>query len=424
MIIKMLKARQILDSRGIPTIEAELLTEKGFFSSQVPSGASKGSFEALELRDNAKAFKGNSVFKAVKNVNKVIAKKIKGKDFSTQKELDEFLVTLDGTKNKSRLGANAILSVSIASARAFSCHENMLLHEFLGSLIKCKKFSLPVPQLNLINGGKHASLENDIQEHLIAPIKAKNFSEALRASAECYYSLKELIKKKFNASACLIADEGGFVPPLNNAADRLELILKAIEEAGYSKEMRLALDSAASEFFNAGYYNLYNKKMNVEEMIDYYSDLIKTFPIYSIEDPLAENDFFGWQQLTKSIGKKIQIIGDDLLVTNTERIKKAIKLKACNALLLKVNQIGTVTEALNAAMLAFKSKWNVIVSHRSGETCDSFIADLVVGINAMQCKFGAPARSERLAKYNQLLRLEEILGKKSYAGKILSKKFK
>jgi enolase len=421
-MIESVRARQILDSRGNPTIECEIKCAKGTVRAAVPSGASTGSFEALELRDNEKAFRGKSVLKAVDNINKLIAPKITGKDPTKQRTLDELMIKLDGTANKSKLGANAIVAVSLALARAGSLMKDMQLFEYIAELSEAKQIFLPVPQLNVINGGKHAGLKNDIQEHMIMPIKFESYAEALQAGCEVYYILKDTLKQKFGARATLLADEGGFVPPIEHTAERLEIMENAIEEAGYKGKIFMALDSAASEFFYENTYVIGEEEKSSGQMIDYYAELVKSFPIFSIEDGLAEEDWQGWQELTKKLGGKVQIVGDDLLVTNVERIRKAIEMKACNALLLKVNQIGTLTEAIDAAKLAFQSNWQVVVSHRSGETCDPFIASLVVGLGAKQCKFGAPARSERNAKYNHLLRIEEMLkaqGKARFAGKFL-----
>jgi len=421
-MIESVRARQILDSRANPTVECEIKCKKGNVRASVASGASTGSFEAIELRDNEKAYRGKGVLKAVENVNKIIAPKLIKKDPTKQRELDELLIKLDNTPNKSKLGANAITATSLAIARAGAREKDLHLFEYIAELSNAKQLYLPVPQLNVINGGKHAGLKNDIQEHMIMPIKFDSYGEALQAGCEVYYVLKDMLKQKFGPRATLLADEGGFAPPIETTAERLEIMEKAIEEAGYKGKIFLALDPAASEFFYENTYVLGETEKTSEQMIDFYADLIKSFPIFSIEDGLAEDDWAGWQALTKKLGSKVQIVGDDLLVTNVERIKKAIELQACNALLLKVNQIGTLSEAIDAAKLAFENNWEVVVSHRSGETCDPFIASLVVGIGAKQCKFGAPARAERSAKYNNLLRIEELLnsqGKARYAGKFL-----
>jgi enolase len=414
--IKKIAAREVLDSRGNPTIEVSLTTGSCCAKAIVPSGASTGIHEALELRDNdKKRYSGKGVLKAVSNVNNIIAKKLIGFDCIEQKEIDDMLVELDGTENKSKLGANAILGVSMAVCKAGAICSNNPLYWYIQKLSNSKKIILPVPQMNVINSGKHAGVDNDIQEHMIMPVNFKNFSDALRAGAETYHTLKNILKQKYGSKAILLGDEGGFAPPIENVEERLELLLKAIGESGYSGKIKLALDCAASEFFDEknGKYTILDKKYIRNELIDFYRDLAKKFPIISIEDGFAQDDWDGWELLTQELGNKMQIVGDDLLATNMERIKKALENKACNALLLKVNQIGTVTESIDAANLSFKSKWNVVVSHRSGETEDSFIADLAAGLGANQSKLGAPARSERTAKYNRLLRIEEELGKKA-----------
>lgn len=417
------KARQVFDSRGNPTIEADVKTSKGIFSAIVPSGASTGIHEALELRDGDKAFGGKSVQKAVSNVNKIIAPKITGFDATKQAELDNLMLEIDGTKNKSKLGANAILSVSLAAARAGAVAENLNLFEYLGKLSGNNNFCLPIPQLNVMNGGKHAGLEEDIQEQMIMPVGAKSYSEALQMSLETYHCLAKILKKKFGSQATLLGDEGGFVPKVNSVHERLDLMQSAIDQAGYSGKIRFALDPASSEFFAGGKYKLYGKEYSSGELVDFYAQLVETYKIVSIEDGMSQDDWNGWSELTAKLGNKIQIVGDDNLVTNVERIRHGINQKACNALLLKVNQIGSLTESIDAANLSFKNGWNVVVSHRSGETEDNFIADLVVGLGTGQSKFGGPARSSRNAKYNQLLRIEEKLGSKAVYGKQGSLKF-
>ncbi len=419
--IKSVKAREVLDSRGNPTVEADLWVNGQCFRSMVPSGASTGIHEALELRDNNfKRFSGKGVLKAVDNINKSIAKKLAGFDCTKQREIDSMLIELDGTQNKSKLGANAILAVSMAACIAGSTFSKQTLYNYISRLSGSRKILLPVPQMNVINSGRHAGVENDIQEHMILPIGFRSFSDALRAGVETYHTLKLILKKKYGAKSILLGDEGGFAPPIENIEDRLEIMLQAIKESGYSGKIKLGLDCAASEFYDEGsnQYNILNKKHTPGELTDFYEDLLGKYPVISIEDGFSQDDWHGWKQFTLKLGGRIQIVGDDLLVTNLRRIKKAIDEKSCNALLLKVNQIGTVTESVDAANLAFKNKWNVVVSHRSGETEDSFIADLVVGIGANQSKFGAPARSERNAKYNSLLRIEEELGKKAKFGRL------
>lgn len=411
--IQAVKAREVLDSRGNPTVEAQVKVNNTWYRAIAPSGASTGKHEAVELRDNKKRYNGKGVQFAVKNVNSLIAERIVGIDADLQ-EVDDAILDIDTTKNKRHIGANALLAVSMASARAAAGSQKMHLFQYLSDFTKKNPCLLPVPQMNVINGGMHAGQKNDIQEHMIMPVGAKSFSEGLRMGVECYHELKEIIQKKFKTS--LVGDEGGFVPPLKTIEERFELIETAVQYAGYKlkKDMLFAIDAAASEFYN-GEYTLYGKKYSASDLLDYYKELCTTYPIYSIEDGFAEDDWDAWQNLTKELGNR-QIVGDDLLVTHPCRIKTAIQKKACNALLLKINQIGTVTEALAAARLAQNNNWKVVVSHRSGETEDTFIADLAVALNAGQCKFGAPARTERVAKYNQLLRIEEALGKRAYYG--------
>lgn len=413
--IKKIKAMEVLDSRGNPTVEVVLTTKSCCAKAVVPSGASTGIHEALELRDNDKRYNGKGVLKAAANVNKIIAKRLIGLDCRQQRKIDNILIELDGTENKAKLGANAILGVSMAVCKAGAICSNKQLYAHIQKLSNSKKLVLPVPQMNIINSGRHAGIGNDIQEHMIAPIGFKTFSDALRAGVETYHALRGILKSKYGAKAILLGDEGGFAPPIADVEDRLRLLIDAIEKSGYSGKIKLALDCAASEFYNPknGKYLILNKKYDSFGLTDFYKDLTKKFPIISsIEDGFAQDDWDGWAYFNKELGSRVQIVGDDLLVTNIMRIKKALSEKACNALLLKVNQIGTVTEAIDAANISFQNKWNVIVSHRSGETEDSFIADLCVGIGASQSKFGAPARSERTAKYNRLLRIEEELGKK------------
>ena len=415
MKITSVKARQILDSRGIPTVECDVATEKGLFRASVPSGSSAGKHEALELRDGTKAYNGKAVTKAVENVNKIIAKKIMGMDVSRQREIDDSMVALDATENKSKLGANAILAVSSAVCRAGAASEGIELYEHIGRLYGNKKFILPTPQMVVISGGCHADKSTDLQEYMICPHGFRTFKEALQAGTETYNALASLLRKKgFHTN---VGKEGSFAPSVPSNRTPLEFMEKAIEQAGYSpgKEICFALDPASSEFFENGKYalNTESKKLSSEEMVDYYSAMVNEFPIYSLEDGLSEDDWQGWIGLNKRLGKKIQIVGDDLLVTNVKRIKKAIEMDAVNAVLIKINQIGTISETFDAMKLTSSENWKNVVSHRSGETEDSFIADLVVGAAAGQCKFGAPARSDRNAKYNQLLRIEERLGSKA-----------
>lgn len=416
-VIEAVKAREILDSRGNPTLEAEVLVNKKWFRASIPSGTSTGRYEAVELRDGSRRYNGKGVLNAVANVNIEISGRLVGMDIMSQRAIDEALIHLDDTYTKHILGANAILAVSLACARAAAAHEKIPLFSYISQLTRKNKFLLPVPQMNVINGGLHTGLKknNDVQEHLLLPIGAKSFAEGLQIGTECYHALKEIIVKKFRAQGALVADEGGFVPPVKSVSERLELMEKAVENAGYmmKKDVVFALDAAATHFFDGKMYTIGTKKYTAAALLDYYKALCREYPIYSLEDGFDEDDWGSWINLMKEIGKKVQIVGDDLLVTNPKRIREAIKKNACNALLLKVNQIGTLTEALDAAKLAQGNGWNVIVSHRSGETEDTFIADLAVGISAGQCKFGAPCRSERTAKYNQLLRIEEGLGTKA-----------
>ncbi len=416
-IIK-IRSREILDSRGNPTVETDVFTNRGLSRASVPSGASTGKHEAFELRDGGRRYLGQGVLKAVSNVNNIIAKKIVGQDCTKQKEVDELMIELDRTPNKSNLGANAILAVSMAVCKAGALESNQPLYEYIAKLADSKGVTLPIPQMNVINGGMHAGIKNDFQEHMIIPFGAKRFSDALRMCSETYHTLKKNLKEKFGNSAILVGDEGGFVPPLKSIDERLKFMSEAIEELGYSKEFGLAIDAAASEFYDKGRYKIMEKEYSSEGLTEFYSEMYEKFRIISIEDGLSEDDWDGWIKLKFKLGKRVQLVGDDLLVTNVERILKAIELDACNALLLKLNQIGTVTEGLDAFRLARGVGWNVIVSHRSGSTEETFFADLAVGLDAGEFKYGAPARSERNCNYNQLLRIEEELGGKAKYSKI------
>jgi len=423
MPIKKIKAREILDSRGNPTVEVDVITSKGLFRAAVPSGASTGIHEALELRDKGKRYMGKGVQKAVNNVNKIAAK-IKGMNPANQEAVDKKMLKLDGTENKSKLGANAILAVSMAVCKAGAAEKKIPLYKHIANLAKSKKLIMPVPSFNVINGGKHAGNKLAMQEFMILPVGAPSFKEALRMGSEIYHTLKGIIKTKYGLDATNVGDEGGFAPNIQNNEEGLELLREAISKAGYSGRVKIGMDVAASEFYENGKYNLSFKNPKKvllkkgEEMIKLYERFIRQYPIVSIEDPFDQDDWEHYTKFTEEFGKDIQIVGDDLLVTNPKRIKEAIEKKACNALLLKVNQIGTVTEAIEACRLAQKERWGVMVSHRSGETEDTFIADLVVGLGTGQIKTGAPCRSERLAKYNQLMRIEEELGRKAkFAGK-------
>ena len=412
-------AREILDSRGNPTVEVEVILEDGAVGrAAVPSGASTGVHEAVELRDGDKdRYLGKGVTKAVDNVNDIIAEALIGLEATRQTEIDELLVRLDGTPNKGRLGANAILGVSMAVARAAASSVGLPLYLYLGG-VAAKE--LPVPMMNILNGGEHADNNVDIQEFMIMPVGAKSFSEALRMNAEIYHNLKALLKEKGLSTA--LGDEGGFAPNLNNNAEAIEVILEAVVKAGYKPEedIVIALDVASSEMYKDGKYHLEGEGVvkTSEEMVDYLAELCEKYPIISIEDGLAEDDWAGWKLLTKKIGKKVQLVGDDLFVTNEERLVQGINKGVANAILIKVNQIGTLTETFNAIETAKRAGYTCIISHRSGETEDTTLADIAVAVNAGQIKTGAPARTDRVAKYNQLLRIEEDLGKAAkYNGK-------
>ncbi len=404
--IEKIIAREILDSRGNPTVEVDVYTENGFGRASIPSGASTGTHEALELRDGDARFRGKGVQKAVANVNTVIKRNIFGLDALKQREIDQQLIELDGTPNKSKLGANAILGVSIAVAKAAASSSGLPLYQYLGGTAS---YTLPVPSLNVINGGKHAGSKLAIQEFMIQPLGAETFAEALRMAVETYHTLKGLIKEKYGLASTNVGDEGGYAPAMNTTREAIEAILSAIEKAGYAGKIKLGLDSAASEFFKDGKYNIDGRKLTGAEMIDYYVDLAKTYPILLFEDPFHEEAFDEFTALTRKL-KKVIIVGDDIFVTNPSRLKQGIEQGSGSALLLKLNQIGTISEAFEAARLAFRSGWKVMVSHRSGETEDTTIADVAVALGAELIKTGAPARSERNAKYNQLLRIEETLG--------------
>jgi enolase len=411
--IQEIRAREVLDSRGNPTVEAEIKTEKGISRAMVPSGASTGIHEAIELRDGGKRYLGKGVLKAVNNVNEIISKKLVGMDCRNQREIDSLMIDLDGTENKSNLGANAILSVSMAVTRAAALEQGIPLYKWIAELLENGEISLPTPSMNVINGGVHAGNKLDIQEYMILPTGAKKFTEAVRFCAETYHNLRAIILKKYGKNAINVGDEGGFAPPLERAEEPLNLISMAIEESGYQDEIKLGIDAAASEFYRDGSYLFAGRELSGGELGDLYTDLIKTYPIASCEDVFAQDDWESWIGFTKISGKRLQIVGDDLLVTNVKRIKRAIESNACNALLLKINQIGTISEAIDAAKISIKNGWNVMVSHRSGETEDSFIADMTVGLGTGQLKSGAPCRSERNSKYNQLIRIEGELGNKA-----------
>lgn len=403
-------ARQILDSRAFPTVEVEVTLEDGTIArASVPSGASTGIFEAVELRDGDKdVYNGKGVLKAVDNVNNLIAEELVGMNVYDQIAIDKAMIALDGTPNKAKLGANAILGVSLACARAAADSLGLGLYQYIGG-VNAKV--LPVPMMNIINGGSHADNNVDLQEFMVMPVGATSFKEALRMSAEVYHALKALLKAKGLATG--VGDEGGFAPDLSSNEEAIKIIVEAIEKAGYvpGKDIYIALDPAASEFFEDGKYNLASEKriLTPEQMADYYVELVNKYPIISIEDGMAEEDWEGWKYLTDKIGDRVQLVGDDLFVTNTDRLKMGIERKTANSILIKLNQIGTLTETLNAIEMAERAGYTAVVSHRSGETEDTSIADLVVAMNAGQIKTGAPARSERVSKYNQLLRIEEEL---------------
>eukprot|EP00741_Cyanophora_paradoxa_P023528 tig00021589_g22730.t1 len=421
------KGREIVDSRGNPTVEVDVVTEKGLFRAAVPSGASTGIYEALELRDGDKRYDGKGVLKAVKNVNDLIAPALVGKNETDQRVIDDLMISLDGTETKSKLGANAILGVSLAVCRAGAAQKGIPLYKHIAELAgkRTDKFVLPVPVLNVINGGKHAGNRLAMQEFMLMPVGATTFQESMAMACEVYAKLKSVIKKKYGVDATNVGDEGGFAPNIQDNKEGLVLLIEAIEAAGYTGKVKLAMDCAASEFLEDGKYNLDFKNpaasasstITGTQLADLYKSFAKEFPILSIEDPFDQDDFAAYNTLTSQIGKEVQIVGDDLTVTNPKRIKMAAEKQACNGLLLKVNQIGSVTESIQACLDAQAAGWGVMVSHRSGETEDTFIADLVVGLGTGQIKTGAPCRSERLAKYNQLLRIEEELGANGvYAG--------
>lgn len=455
--IKSIKGREILDSRGNPTVEVDLYTnENKLFRASVPSGASTGIYEAVELRDkaNAKRYLGKGVTQAVQNVNE-LSKKLEGIDVKNQLEVDQLLIQLDGTNNKGKFGANAILGISLALSKAGADANQVPLYKYYKDLlldIKAKnnskytddfdvnnteKFLLPVPSFNVINGGSHAGNNMPFQEFMILPVGANSFKEAMQMGCEIYHTLHKVIKTKYGQDACNVGDEGGFAPPILDVKDGLDLLMESIIKAGYEKQVKIGMDVAASEFYNSS-LNKYDLNFKVnnnkndalysgEEFINFYSNLIKEYPIISIEDPFDQDDWESYTKLSATMAygytknpDAIQIVGDDLLVTNPSRIETAIQKKACNALLLKVNQIGTITESIQAVNKAKEAGWNIMASHRSGETEDNYLADLSVGLNTRQIKTGAPCRSERLAKYNQLLRIEEelqALNLSEYAGK-------
>ncbi|XP_068640997.1 enolase 1, chloroplastic-like [Aristolochia californica] len=421
--VKSVKARQIIDSRGNPTVEVDLVTDD-LFRSAVPSGASTGIYEALELRDCDKGvYGGKGVLNAVKNINEQLGPKLIGVDVRNQTDVDAIMLEMDGTPNKSKLGANAILGVSLSVCRAGAGAKGLPLYRHIQELADTKELVMPVPAFNVINGGSHAGNNLAMQEFMILPVGASSFAEAMRMGSEVYHTLKDIIKAKYGQDACNVGDEGGFAPNVQDNREGLVLLLGAIEKAGYTGKIKIGMDVAASEFLTKdGKYDLNFKKqpndgshvLSAQRLGELYKEFIRDFPIVSIEDPFDQDDWSSWASLQSSVD--IQLVGDDLLVTNPKRIADAIEKKACNGLLLKVNQIGSVTESIQAALDSKAAGWGVMVSHRSGETEDNFIADLSVGLASGQIKTGAPCRSERLAKYNQLLRIEEELGSVRYAG--------
>ena len=416
--ISKIHARQIFDSRGNPTIEVDVTTEKGFMGrAAVPSGASTGEHEAVELRDGKKKFMGKSVYKAVNNVNELIANELNGQSIFDQEKIDNLMIKLDGTENKSRLGANAILGVSLACIRAASIESKKPLYKYIGGK---EARTLPVPMINIVNGGSHSSAPIAFQEFMIVPLGANSFSDAMQMGTEIFHNLKQiLVSKGLNTT---VGDEGGFAPSFSGTEDALETIIKSVKAAGYrlEKDIKIALDCAASEFYvNENYdYTIFEKSqgkvINSLEQIDYLSSLTKKYPIISIEDGMDENDWKGWKLLTDKIGERVQLVGDDLFVTNVEKLSKGIANKTANSILIKVNQIGTLTETISAVRMAQRAGYTAVISHRSGETEDTTISDLAVALNTGQIKTGSTSRTDRLAKYNQLLRIEEELNDFAY----------
>ena len=416
--IEKIHARQIMDSRGNPTIECDITLSNGAFGrASVPSGASTGSFEALELRDGGNTYIGKGVSKAVKNVNKIIAPALIGIDAEQQTEIDEKMLALDGTPNKDKLGANAILSVSLAVAHAVANAKHIPLYKYIADIFgNDNPCVLPRPMMNIINGGAHADNGLDAQEFMIIPNGAKNEVEAIRMGSEIFHNLKSILKKSKHSTN--VGDEGGFAPNFNTCHEALDTIVAAISAAGYKpgEQVSIGLDVASSEFYEDGFYNFEGTKKTSSEMIEFYEKLIQEYPVISIEDGIAEEDWDGWKQLTEKIGNKCQLVGDDLFVTNPIRLKKGIDNGVANAILIKVNQIGSLTETLRAIKMAQDAKYGVVISHRSGETEDTTIADLAVATNAGQIKTGSMSRTDRMAKYNQLIRIEEELGTKAKYG--------
>ncbi len=410
-------ARQILDSRGNPTVEVDVITvDGGFGRAAVPSGASTGEHEAVELRDGGPDYMGKSVYDAVENVNQIIAEELIGYDSTDQSLIDDIMIDIDGTKNKGKLGANAILAVSLATAKAAANSLGMPLYRYIGGV---NANTLPIPLMNIINGGSHADNSIDFQEFMIVPVGADTFSESLRMGVETFHNLKKVLKGKGYSTN--VGDEGGFAPEIKSNEEALEIVLEAIEKAGYKpgEEIFIAMDAATSEFFvkEENVYHFHKsdgRKLSPQEMADYWATWVDKYPIISIEDGLDENDWDGWKYLTEKVGNKVQLVGDDLFVTNTERLKHGIDNGVANSILVKVNQIGSLTETIDAVTMAHKAKYTSVMSHRSGETEDATIADLAVALNTGQIKTGSASRTDRMAKYNQLLRIEEELGNQAY----------
>jgi len=418
MFITEVTARQVLDSRGNPTVEAEVFTDDGAWGRAiVPSGASTGKYEAVELRDkDAGQYLGKGVLKAVKNINEIIAPRLSGEEICEQKLIDSILLGLDGTDNKAKLGANAILAVSLAAAKAAAMQNSLSLYRYIGGV---NAHILPIPMMNIINGGSHADNSVDIQEFMVMPVGAPTFSEGLRMGVEIFHHLKAVLKA--NKYSTNVGDEGGFAPNLKSNEEAIEVILKAIDKAGYKAgdDVLIALDPAASEFYNEEekvyhFHKSDGRKLSSSDMVGFWKDWVNKYPIISIEDGLHEDDFAGWIELNKTIGNQVQIVGDDLFVTNVKRLQEGIDKKMANAILIKVNQIGSLSETIDAVNLAHKNSFNSVMSHRSGETEDTTIADLAVALNTGQIKTGSASRTDRIAKYNQLLRIEEELGSQAY----------
>lgn len=415
--IAFITAREILDSRGNPTVEVDVgLSDGSHGRAAVPSGASTGSFEALEKRDGDKArYGGKGVLKTIESIENEIFDALVAEDALDQRNIDRILLELDGTENKSRLGANALLGVSLAVAKAAAESAGLPLHQYIGGV---NAHIMPMPMMNIVNGGAHADNPIDIQEFMIIPTKAETIGEAVRIGAEIFHSLKAVLKKAGHNTN--VGDEGGFAPAFKSSAEALDVIMQAISAAGYTpgKDVHLALDCAANEFFENGYYTYEGKKIDTSAMIAVYVDLVKRYPIVSIEDGLAEDDFAGWAELTKALGDQVQLVGDDLFVTNPTRLRRGIDVKAANAILIKLNQIGTLTETLDVIDMAKRAGYSTIISHRSGETEDTTIADLAVAVGAGQIKTGSLSRTDRVAKYNQLLRIDEMLGNRAVMGRV------